>query len=546
MLSIVSSLLLAAVTTFGPPVNFPLSLAGNFGEPRPNHFHGGIDVRTQASVNKAMLAIGDGYVARITVGKYGYGKALYIRHPGGLTSVYCHLNGFVPQLEAEVRKWQYLHRQSVADVWLKPGCFPVSKGDLVAISGNTGASQTPHLHLEIHDTRTWSMLDPLRFLPHLIHDTTPPMAHAFMACPQEGKGVFNGSANRQTVGFSSHNLTRQFTAWGQVGFAIWANDYMDGSYGRLGVKSVTLMVDGRKVFESVVDSIPERDNRAINHWGDYLHYCRNNVWYIKSFTHKGINIPCVITDDNRGVINFNQERPYNIVYTLIDAFGNHSQYSFTVTGKRQALGKGANHDAFNTVSCHGFTSFQRPGMQLNLRPGLLPYNTQLKPKITMQPGKLSHLWNFSTTAFTLIGWGDISLKLNHPVRNPKKLYIVCHSGTDRYSGGHYENGWVRGRARELGATYEIAYDDIPPRIVPFGANGRHINVGITDSQSGVREWQGYIDGRFVVFEKLDKQATLRCTLKDNAVRKTGRSHSLTLVAHDMCGNKAVYKTTFVY
>ena len=161
MLSTVLSILLSIFT---PPVDYEISLAGNFGEPRPNHFHGGLDIRTDGVEGKHIYAIADGYVSRITVGLDGFGNAVYITHPTGQTSVYCHLKSFSPRIKAALRRYQYRHETSVADARLSPLEVPVAQGQFIALSGNTGHSTAPHLHLEVHDTRTWNMLDPYKFI----------------------------------------------------------------------------------------------------------------------------------------------------------------------------------------------------------------------------------------------------------------------------------------------------------------------------------------------------------------------------------------------
>ena len=138
---------MAAKVIFGSPVNYPIALAGNFGEPRPNHFHGGVDVKTDGVEGKPIFSIGDGYVSHVSVGYDGFGNAVYVHHPEGYTSVYCHLKTFMPTIKAMVRKWQYTNKQSTGDIWFKPTDLPVAKGQLIAISGNSGASEAPHLHL---------------------------------------------------------------------------------------------------------------------------------------------------------------------------------------------------------------------------------------------------------------------------------------------------------------------------------------------------------------------------------------------------------------
>ena len=547
MLSFLSLLLVSSALTFGSPVNYPVSLAGNFGEPRPNHFHGGIDVRTGQVEGKPVFSVADGYVSRITVGLGGFGNAVYVRHPGGITTVYCHLKKFVPQLEAYVRKWQYANESSFADVRLRPTDYPVSIGQLIAVSGNTGASKAPHLHLEFHDTRTWSFLDPLSYLKHCVTDTTQPIAHSFMAYPVKGEGVFCGSSRKQSYGFSSLNLSREFTAWGRVGFGIWANDYMEGSFGILGVHKTELAVDGNVVFESITDSIPDHCNRMVNSWGDYEHYCRTHVWYMKSFAEPGNTLPVLhAPQGNNGIFDFNEERDYHFVYTVTDIFGNSRQYTFTVKGQRQSIQPTAVPSIMNLLRYDRAGCFQRPGVSLFVRKGLLPDDVELYPDVKICADGLSDEWRFYRRSYPLFGWARISLRLKRKVTDPGKLYIVSHYGADRYMGGTYKDGWVTGRARELGASYEIAYDDEPPVISAVSISPRVIRFVTYDKKTGLKSVKGYVDGKFVLFEYNDKANVYACVLKETPVRKTGGRHTLKIVSVDNRGNRKEFTSQFDY
>lgn len=541
------SLLLCSSLSFGSPVNYPISLAGNFGEPRPNHFHGGIDIRTGQVEGKAIFSVADGYVSRITVGIGGFGNAVYVRHPGGITTVYCHLKKFVPQLAAIVRKWQYQNQTCFADVRLRPTDYPVAKGQFIAVSGNTGASKAPHLHLEFHSTKTWNFLDPLDYLKDYVTDTTKPIAHSFMVYPIEGEGVFCGSTRKQSYGFSSPELVRKFTAWGKVGFGIWANDYMEGSYGILGVHKTTLTVDGKTVFQSIVDSIPDHCNRMVNSWGDYEHYCRTHVWYMKSFAEPGNTLPfmhCGTAD--RGVFTFNKERDYRFVYTVTDIFGNSRQYAFTVKGQRQHIPDAPKRSVMNVLYYDRMNNFQRPGLMLLVAPGMLADDLVLSPKIKVKPGSLSDVWSFSYKSSPLLGWAKIALRLNTKVKKTDKLYIVSHYGADRYMGGVYRNGWVTGRIRELGASYEIAYDDEPPVLTVSDVYSGRLRAVAYDKKSGLQSLKGFIDGRFVLFEYVEKAGVYVCNLNEALVQKTGDEHKLKLVAMDNRNNQRILESTFRY
>ena len=324
-----------------PPVDYDIVLAGNFGEPRPWHFHGGIDVKTGNVEGKQIFSIADGYVSRLTVNMYGFGNAIYVSHPDGMTSVYCHLKRFADKYEALLQRTG----KDTLSLVLPETKYPVHAGELIAISGNTGHSTGPHLHLELHDTETWVMVDPMEKLARFIPDTVAPQAHSFMAIPQGTEGLFNGGYTKQTFGFgqpdtkkqhTTWTLSREFTARGRVGFALWADDYSETTYNHYGVRYTQLLVDGREVFHSDVSGIPVSCQPEVNQWGDYDHWRHTHIWYMKSYRERGMRLPILHTDFSQGIVNFNEERPYHLTYILRDYQGNWSQYDFTVQGVRDA------------------------------------------------------------------------------------------------------------------------------------------------------------------------------------------------------------------
>ena len=453
-----TTLILAAQIAFTSPVHLPISLAGNFGEPRPNHFHGGIDVRTEMVEGKPLFAVAEGYVSRITIGLYGFGNALYIQHPNGTTSVYCHLRGYVPALRQIVSaKRRALGQKDELDrphnpsdeldIRLRPTDYPVECGQLVAISGNTGHSVAPHLHLEVHNTRSWAMLDPLDFLRDLLVDNTPPQAHAFMAYPQPGEGIFNGFTKNQYFGFG-----QTFPAWGRVGFGIWADDYMDDTYHHYGIRRTELRVDGNLVFSSNVDSIPMYCNRMVNSWGDYHHRLRSNVWYMKSFLEPGLSIPCITANNDRGIVTFNEERPYHIVYTLTDIYGNKADFSFTVLGTRQHIPKVRRPQYAKVFRWNRPNQLQLPGAQLIVRQGNLPTDVEVSPRVTPRPDAFSDEYIFAERSTPLFQGATLTLRLNRIPADPSRL---CLHSCNRDIPVTYHDGWVTAIVKDLGQTYYV-------------------------------------------------------------------------------------------
>ena len=460
-----SSLLLAAVLQYGSPVHDDhITLAGNFGEPRPHHFHGGIDVRTGMAVGRPLFAVADGYVSRITIGLYGFGNAVYVTHPDGHSSVYCHLKDFTPQQRVRISRYRREHGQAdridewhnpapdVADIHFRPHEMPVSCGQLVAISGNTGSSVAPHLHLEIHDTQTWAMRDPLAYVGQFLSDHTPPMAHAFMAYPQQGGGVFNGSQQQQYFNFATHELQREFTAWGKVGFGIWANDYMEDTFHHYGIRHTRLTVDGETVFECEVDSIPPAMNRQVNSWGDYQHWLHQNVWYMKSFVEPGCQLPMLKVGENRGFFDFSEERDYRVEYSLTDAFGNNSVYAFRVRGVKQPIPSAPRMDAAWKLRWDRVNQVQLPGMQLTVGRHMLADDVEIRPVVRQQPGKLSDAYTLAPRSLPLFRDAELRIRLNQV---PTDSVPLCFVVGNKEIPVTVRDGWAVAKVRDLGVTYEV-------------------------------------------------------------------------------------------
>ncbi len=554
MLSLLLSILL---NIFHPPVTYDISLAGNFGEPRPHHFHCGIDIKTNGVEGKPIYAIGDGYVSRVTRGKYGFGNAVYITHPDGYISIYCHLRSFTPRIKAALRRWQYAHKTSEADATFSPLECPVSQGMLIALSGNTGNSYGPHLHLEIHDLKTGNMLDPLAFIGNQIIDTVPPIIHSLKAYPQENEGIFCGSATEQIFSVSP---AKSLTAWGKVGFGLWASDYMQGSNNHLGIRETILQVDGNEVFHALVDDLPTASNRLVNSWGDYSYWYRHKIWYLKSFIEPGNSLSVLKANENRGIVDFNEERDYQIEYILRDYNGNERREHFTVRGEKsviQRLTSGLKAEENGNMPLRRFRWNQTntcslPGMQLVVPYGLLATDVYIHPFIQQRPDAISDSYSFYPTSYPLITDGEISIyarqenigldSILHQEPDVSKFYV---SANGKFCGGKYVEGWVTGAIRELGATYRLEYDTDPPKVKPVSL-GERIVLSVIDEKSGLDSFSASIDGRFVVFDAKEKTSLYICDLKETPIRKTGSPHKLIFAVTDKRANTYTYETSIMY
>ena len=536
---LITHLLLAALTYISP-VKYEVSLAGNFGEPRPNHFHGGVDVKTQRVEGKPIHAVAEGYVCRVTVSQTGYGNAVYVRHPDGHTTVYAHLQRFSPAIEAKVKKWQYAHHKWEADVTFRATDVPVSKGQVIALSGNTGSSMGPHLHLEVHETDSWDMYDPLEFIPSLVNDHKAPETHAFMAYPMPGKGVFCGKTAKMKFKPTELDSLR-LEAWGEVGFGIHADDYMEDSPNYYGVRRTVLYVDDKEVFRSDVNGIPFQTNRMVNSWGDYDEFSKNKHWFMKSFIEPGNQLPVLHADGRRGVVLFDHERDYHIRYELSDYYGNISTCRFVVRGRRMEIPQ-RKLEQGDVILDHNAEKYETEGFKMILPSGALADDVVLHP--VDSAGIYSRSYHMASKSLPLIVPAQISIRLGKEVSDVNKLFIASDG---KFTGGKFNEGWVEAPVYDIGKKLTVGYDDIPPVIERVNDDRPTVIIlEVKDADTGIESIEAAVDGQFVLFAPIGRSSRYICNLKNTPVKPTSSVRTLQFMACDKRGNQCAYQTKIKY
>ena len=519
---------------FISPFDFPLLLSGNFGELRANHFHGGVDFKTQGVVGKPIRCIADGYVSRVTVTSGGYGQAVYITHDNGYTSVYGHLLKFADEIKKVVEAYQYEHETFVVDLNFPAEQFPLKQGDVFALAGNEGYSFGPHLHMEIRKTETGEYVDPLQFYTHLIKDTTAPRASQIIFYPQPGEGVVKGSQRKQKVAIG--NLQTPIEAWGKIATGIKAYDYMDGTSNNYGVRSVKLFVDSIEVFSSTVDGFLPNENRMINAWTDFEEYQMHNSWFMRSQVLPGNTWRMLQAGDEGGIVTVDEERDYRFKYVLEDIYGNSRSYRFTVRGRKQPI------DSLRVSEDYLFWDrrniVQRPGMELMIPKGMLYEDVNLNCQVIVDSLGVSYDYQLHDTPVALHAGCPLRIGIrNYPVEDRSKYYVVkIHKGRKASAGGHYENGFMHTTIRELG-TYSVAIDTVAPRVTPLNQSQwkrGNIQFKIKDAETGIKDYKVLIDGEFALFKFSSKDAKL--SSKQPSRIKKGVRHTMEVIITDYCGN----------
>jgi len=538
------------ITDFRQPLDIsPPALAGSFGEIRGNHFHSGIDFRTNQREGYPVYAVADGYISRLRVQNSGFGQALYINHPNGFTTVYGHLQRFAPKIATIVKNLEYEKKSFEIDEFPDATLIPVHKGEIIAWSGNRGSSGGPHLHFEIRDTKTEETINP-QFFGIIIPDNIPPVIHGLYVYRLNGK-TFNENTPKQAIGISgangSYKTKAPISLTGEVGFGVVVTDRHNGLSGTNGVYSIQLEVDGKKIYTSALERFAFEDSKAINSHIDYPTYLNTKRSIQKSFVEPGNPLKIYSGLVNSGRINFNDGASHQLRYIITDAKGNSSVLPFTVNAGSAPLAAPV-IPAGIIYPYNKVNEFNTDDIKVVFPLGTLYSDLNFTYKKLPKPtGNAWSALHQIHNRYTPLHVGfDISIKAdNLPENLRSKALIVNSNGSSQ--GGFFENGYVKATPKNFGSFY-IATDTLAPRIVPVNiAEGKNmaglskIFFRISDNLSGIKSFNGYIDGKWALMEFDTKTATLWHSFDE---RTASGKHTLELVVADMKENTRKYTVTF--
>src|SRR5258706_13001928 len=306
-------------------------LAGTMGELRSTHFHAGIDIRTNNMVGIPVRAAMQGYISRAWISSYGYGRALFIHHPNGHTTVYAHLDKFKGALGDSVRLHQYKKQTFETDLFFQPDQFPVNQGDTIGFSGNTGGSSGPHLHFEIRDSNN-EALNPLAFGFDEIKDASSPIALKIALKTLDIHSRVNDRFGRLEFNLyrigNSYAFFKPILAHGRIGVEILAFDKMDLSGFRCGINHIEMMVDSQTVFSQIINKINFSESRNILTLMDYKTLKTSGARFNKLYVDDAARLDYHVTKNSGEILVDKKNVPVTI--TLRDTYGNTSTVNFTV------------------------------------------------------------------------------------------------------------------------------------------------------------------------------------------------------------------------
>ena len=315
----------------------PNSLAGGLGDLRSNHFHAGLDIRTQQREGLPVYAAAEGYVYKVAVQRTGYGNVIYLRHPNGQTTVYGHLLKFSDPLATWVRQEQYKKQTFEIDLFPEAGKFAFKKGEVIALSGNTGGSAGPHLHFEVRDSKD-NYLNPLYFGFNEIKDVTPPKFVNLAIRPMDINGRVNGQFDRKVYApvklkDGTWRLRDTVSATGIVGIDLIAFDQMTGTGFRYGLQCIEIKMDGQEVFSYNIEVFPNASTRDYNNLIDYETEQATGQRFLKCYVPDGNQFNLYKTNAINGKLNIADTLNHEVKVRISDSFENFSELVFTVKGE---------------------------------------------------------------------------------------------------------------------------------------------------------------------------------------------------------------------
>ncbi|HEV7229996.1 MAG TPA: M23 family metallopeptidase [Bacteroidia bacterium] len=542
---------------FRNPLDIPVSLAGNFGEIRPNHFHAGLDLKTGQEGLKVHAAA-DGYVSRIKVSPTGYGKVVYITHPNGYVTVYGHLSRFSGALTKYARDAQYSNENYEIELFPKEGELPVSKGDIIALSGNTGNSGGPHVHFEIRDAKTEYPINPLLFGLN-VPDTVKPVIRSLVIYPiGPGSRVNNSNKPLHIIpgGGKKQTEPAPIVLSGSCAFGIQTNDRENKS-GENQVYSIEVQCDGKTIYRADMKSIGFSESRFVNAYADFSEKKTSGQTIQRCFLIK--NNPLGIYKDvaDSGRISLkNDGSKHTFRFIVKDFPGNSRTAELVCTGgpaAEQTLPMPACHSCFQPFS------FRQPDiLQVEIPAGAMyedyvfvcvPQSPKLHPAYTTEFRLMNEtvpLQDNITLRLKTTGLDSVSALQAVVVKEEK-------NGSLSSFGGTWSAGWMTVQTKEFG-TYGIVLDKTPPALsltypaaVKNGrarlVKGKQIQLSVSDNLSGLKSYRAAIDGKWVLMEYEPKQKRLSIDTDDAGI--FSGEHELEVEAMDGVKNKSVIRFNFL-
>ena len=537
------------------PVELPVYLSGSFAELRPNHFHSGIDIKTRGKTGYKIYSLEDGYIQRIQITLGGNGKALYIKHDNGQSSVYAHLEKFSPRIQKIVKEIQYSEKKFEIRLFPKKNQYRIKKKELIGFSGNTGRSTGPHLHYEIRDKND-NPINPLTFKKEKLEDTIPPIIKSlfYKQLFKNNEGLFEDPK----VGFKKLNFKKikekyisdTLKVSAIIGFGIDAFDKMNFTNNVMGINKIETFLDNNKIFNMDFNKFSFNEWRHINTFIDYATYKKNKLTIQKLFT--TYYNPLEMYDRSLGdgsmdfteLTSLNSNSPHIYKILLYDFNSNITEIlvPLIITENFNKTIPNEIKDSFHRVERDKEKSIEGKQFNLRFKKNSFYQNSYLDLNEREKSIKIN------SDTIPLLRHFDIEFKLGD--NEIKQLYISqLIDNKFIYLDNRIENGFLKASSKTLGSFY-IKEDSIAPNVEflniqdsKWYSNLDKIKMKGYDNETGIKSYSAWINEKWILLEYDIKKNLFFYDFSDR-VNSESIANNLKVEIKDNVGNTTTKEITF--
>ncbi len=543
-----------------PLKNVARLYSANFGELRPDHFHSGVDIKTDGKEGKEVVAVADGYISRIALSPYGYGLALYVTHYNGTTSVYGHLSRFREDVAKFVESERYRTKSHTANLFCNSKSFPVKQGELIAYSGNSGSSSGPHLHYEIRESATQG---PINIFSESIispKDDISPLIFAIHYVEIDSLQGVAHKAKRRSFDVAKSGDEYQIAGGGAISvgrkgyFVVEVSDRKCDVTNTFAIYSLSTKLDDEVIYKYSMDGFTFDRTRYCNSISYYpiKINSRNEVFRLAQTENGDGDHYSIIKD--RGLVRTTAGENRSMQIDVVDDCGNSSTLKFNIRGKSdESCFKAESVDPSRVILAKRDYTYSQDGMTV-----LIPSNT-LYESVVFEGGltqraksefeereALSPIYTVLNKYTPLHSYMTISIAADIPMELCSKAGLICvgRSGAPSFIKGNYNMGSVSARSRN-GGDYYVAVDTTAPELgvgINEGADesrSSYFTCKISDDLSGTASYSATLDGEWIALNL--QSGRLRHNFREPA---DGTMHKLVITATDAVGNTATVERNF--
>ena len=523
-----------------PPLDIPIQLSGTFGEFRSNHFHAGLDIRTQGRQGLKVKSVQNGWVNRISVSTTGYGKALYIQHYDGTTSVYAHLKKFAPKIEAYVKERQYQKESFTINLFPKSEVLKIEAGELVGFSGNTGGSYGPHLHFEVRNSSNQNPINPMEYPLEIIDSQRPQIQNLYIY-----NGIHPDSKKKEFPLVKKNDsvyTTAGIYTGGKISVGLRLFDRQDLSYNKNGIYKAKVRLNGIPQFEMKMDEISFNDSKYINLLIDYKEYAQKKRRIQRFISHSEQKTTFLEGEKTNGEMEISPGKSYQIMIEVSDYVGNTSYVEAYITGTDPPLKFTEKLDSIDPSKDYLF--------DFDDKSVYFPQNS-FYDAIPLKVENAENELIVGENHYPLQKLFEIQFQIpdQDSLKNSQSFIAKLNSKGKPYffSNQKKEDSWI-GKSKILG-RFTLSRDSVAPKIKPLNFKNKqwlssfnYLRVKLTDDYSGIKSYRGEINGKWIRFEYEPKNNTLIYDFNDLSFKES--LHQLTIEAEDRVGNVSKLEMEF--